>query len=507
MAKRNLLAQHKSREGDGGYYSFAQVRQIVDNYDKLNFAYTNNQSWAIQGIMTGLRELQSLLEQQEQSFYSLLGLSGPKALIELQNRVDQWNNSGAFRLLDKNVALKINQLMEVEIDSKSLFAGLSKLVESPDVRDYWVSEELNLVSFLNDVFGKGNKGRYSSIAGKGVNAALEVRKENGKVILTQKSGQELSAGMKKKLAVDLNEYSGTTQVEITTKDWDILLRQIVDIVTAGITNSEVIKCLHYEFYNRAEKDYNKWANLYIVQGWLGEVYWNACLSYLFKKKGISLPTGAKYNALGRQMSVDIIVESCGFQVKNWTFKGGVHRSEKTLLLGNFLSTRADLMGSFTGDILAQMFGAISYNKPNEDYPSRIQEYTSFYNSEVAPKAEELTQLTNLFRTRLNKIIEIDNGGLLKEPINNEQQFYNTFWLINDKVIPSSIIIKKLIQEIDSNVGQGLVNFEVTSIEDKGGNVWPQEVNTTALSMANRWRLSYTTEFNIDRLLEEVAKSM
>ena len=59
MAEKNLLAQHKSREDDGGYYSFAQVKQIVENYDTLNLAYTNNQSWAIQSITNGLRDLQT----------------------------------------------------------------------------------------------------------------------------------------------------------------------------------------------------------------------------------------------------------------------------------------------------------------------------------------------------------------------------------------------------------------------------------------------------------------
>ena len=38
---KNLLTRHKTRDSDGGYYSFNQVRQIVDNYETLNAAYSN----------------------------------------------------------------------------------------------------------------------------------------------------------------------------------------------------------------------------------------------------------------------------------------------------------------------------------------------------------------------------------------------------------------------------------------------------------------------------------
>lgn len=511
MAEKNLLTQHKSREDDGGYYSFAQVKQTVENYDTLNLAYTNNQSWAIQSITNGLKDLQKILESQERVFYNSLGLSGPSAILELQKRVDEWNASGANILLDKKLALQTTEIMQVEIDDAALYTSLNTLVNDYSIANQIIDEEINLSTILNDIFGRG---RYKSMKKLGVDASLKVQNNQGKIVVQQTGGKPLSQGMKRKIATDLNEYSEETYVNITTKEWENIQAQIYNTIVKNIINEEVKNCIKYEFYNRNEKDYNKWSNLFVVQGWFGEVYWNACMSFLFQKKGVSLPTGAKYNILGKQLSVDMIVKSCGFQVKNWSLKEDRHTTEKTMLLGNFLSTRADLLNSFVGDIIAQMFGTISYNKPNAEYASTNEsmaqtftEYQSFYDTQVQPKATELENLTFLLKTRLNKIIEIDNGGMLKEPIEKEKEFYNTFWLINDKIIPSSIIIDNLIKEIESRASEDVVNFEVKGLEDKGEKVWPSEVNTTNLVMANRWRLSYMTEFNLNTLLQKIVQKI
>ena len=123
----------------------------------------------------------------------------------------------------------------------------------------------------------------------GVDATLKVQNKNGQISILQTDGRPLSQGMKRKLATDLNEYSEATQVEITAKDWDNIRNVIYNKITENITNEEVKSCIRYEFYNRDDKDYNKWSNLFVVQGWLGEVYWNACLSFLLVKKAYLFP--------------------------------------------------------------------------------------------------------------------------------------------------------------------------------------------------------------------------
>ena len=68
-----------------------------------------------------------------------------------------------------------------------------------------------------------------------------------------------------------------------------------------------------------------------------------------------------------------------------------------------------------------MFGAISYNKPNDkkEYKSdSFSEYQTNYDIAARALPESYPVLEQIFQARLNKIISIDNGSLLEKPINN-----------------------------------------------------------------------------------------
>jgi hypothetical protein len=53
-------------------------------------------------------------------------------------------------------------------------------------------------------------------------------------------------------------------------------------------------------------------------------------------------------------------------------------------------------------------------------------------------------LEYLFQTRLSTIIGISGTGGMTL---SGKQYYNTFWAINDKIVPSSAIIEELISDI------------------------------------------------------------
>jgi hypothetical protein len=66
---------------------------------------------------------------------------------------------------------------------------------------------------------------------------------------------------------------------------------------------------------------------------------------------------------------------------------------------------------------------------------------------MLPKQENPYALEKVMNLYLNKIISIDNGGTLKNPpIGLKSEYYNTFWLINDEIIPSSLIVQNIIEK-------------------------------------------------------------
>ena len=511
----NLLNRHKTREDDGAFYNFAQVRQITENYENLVSSYQNKNSWIIQSLIQNLENLKLILESQERTFYGELGLSGPEAIKILQEKVDIWNNSGASVLLNDKFIMQVSQLIQVEIDQNTLIGALQTILNNPteqeEISDILIEEDIQIWQLLNEVFSKEGKGRYASGKKSSINASLEISKNNGTFIVTQKEGAKLSGNLSRKLAKDINDYSNKQIIDVTPKDWDNISRQIYYLFKSHISDTEILHCLNYELHNRKKDDYNRMGEFIITKGWLGELYWNACLSYLFGQKGISTPVGRRLNNRKKQLSVDIILRSCGFQVKSWKITEGKHITEYHRRLGNFLETRADLADSLVGKIIAQMFGAISYNKPTEEPEYRsdnFPEYEQYYHSRVLPKASQIEALEEIFRTRLNKIIEIDNGGKLDEGVlNKESEFYNTFWLINDKVIPSSIIINEMIEELKTNSKNQAVVFDIVKLTDEGKSVWPNLLNATSKGMANRWTMDYEIIFDLDYLLQKVANSI
>jgi len=136
------------------------------------------------------------------------------------------------------------------------------------------------------------------------------------------------------------------------------------------------------------------------------------------------------------------------------------------LFGDFIFNRAQMpMGEGQiGTIIARMFGAAAYNFPNSefqikttsfDYAHSYEDYVSFYNSKLAWGAEPPISRDSIYRARelemafysaLDKIIAIDRNDIIKGA-SNQAPLKNTFWLINDMLIPSSVIIDEMIKQL------------------------------------------------------------
>jgi hypothetical protein len=100
------------------------------------------------------------------------------------------------------------------------------------------------------------------------------------------------------------------------------------------------------------------------------------------------------------------------------------------------------------------------------------------------------------------------GATAEEEIGGQKQFYNTFWLIKDKVIPSSVIIEEMISVLNSLAPEKRgVSFKINELVEskKQHTVWPDDTKTEDLTMANRYVIDYDITFNLGELLNKAAK--
>lgn len=188
-------------------------------------------------------------------------------------------------------------------------------------------------------------------------------------------------------------------------------------------------------------------------------------------------------------------------------------------LGNFMKERAECIYTTTGRILAQMFATLAYNQPtanekytNDDYNTYKQKY-----SEALESAQIIENLTNHYYAFLDKIIGIDRGEIIAERFQqnfSRNSFQSTFWLINDKIIPSSIIIQNMINILNKKEKEDkLVDFGITKLshsslwrnsETSPQSVWPAAIDLDPIKLSNRWKINFFTEFNLDALLDRAA---
>jgi hypothetical protein len=99
-------------------------------------------------------------------------------------------------------------------------------------------------------------------------------------------------------------------------------------------------------------------------------------------------------------------------------------------------------------------------------------YNDLFKNLISTQKINFTDLEMLFQTRLASIIGISGSGGISL---GGRQYYNTFWAINDKIVPSSAIIEELLVDIKGmRLSQG-VNFKITKLSEKDSKAptWPR----------------------------------
>lgn len=502
------------------YSNRSQVEQIVQRYGSLN-TFLNQQSIFIQTTIDRLNELLRILLIQENNFYRKLGLNGPEGIKDVQTRINQWDHSGAHILLEDKLPLAIFNQLSAEVDKEKLLQVLNKAINSQQFATVSATnmlENLNLAEAFNQISG----GHKFSTDKRGINARLIITQQDNKIVVTEDTNNPLSAGLARNMAQSLNLLYDNTEVEVPTKYYKDETKENIDSLILESVSGDVKSYLQYELTARPLKSYAVSANLFVIKGWLGELYWNACLGYIFNQPGISIPMGNIKNNFGQSLSVDAIIKglNLGFQIKNWSIHDNNEKLSykspiKKMRLGNFMESRAQILSSEAGRIIAQMFGAASYNKVNTEYDgdkpnigNYTDSYEQFYNSNLANVADDSKLLQDIFMAQLDKIIEIDRGDkALVQDKSLRISYLNTFWLINDKIIPSSVIVSNLIAKIQQEADKDLVKFTILNLtENEKGSTWPAATNYSDIAMANRWGISYELDWDLSDLLEAAANN-
>ena len=526
---RNMQLQ-KSRDSSETGYRFKQwdqVRNYVKNYQELLSSTPSQKAvGALQAQRTRLTELLDTLHRDESLLYAALNV---RDLYDLQSKINQWNDSGAQYLLSTEAVNMAMENLKVIVDEAKMIEVLNERLESEELTQDIINSRLmggqTIAEYINAAFGDSGK-EFRSLKDKGLNAQLEFALVGGKLRIRKKA-DAVFTNIINKLAVAVNDVLGDDTVPLYAVNAKDAMALIEADINSHITDSRAIECIRHELIVR-QYDYAKYGHRSVVQGWLGEIYWNAAINYV-TNSGISIPSGRLKNTKGQSLSVDIIFTNlphAGFQVKNWSMAKDLqhfngtdtlrHEQEyKNRKFGTFMKDRAEMINDYIGKTIAEMFGAYAYNLPNLDYGAdevlgnMNESYSQFYEREftTSPPTNDIKALNPFFSQYIDKIIGIDRSEeITANQVQADMSHYyrNTIWAIGDTLFPSSVIIEEMIRRLDHESVSDLVKFELNSITQKErGAVWPDATNVDLANITNRFRISYTITFSLSELMKAV----
>ena len=514
----------------GPYYNQHQVELNFSNYLSAIRGNNTTVNKFIEETENRVRRLIKTLEKQEKNFQDKYG-----DIEELSKKIEEWNNSGADQLLTMSLALKVTNSLYIDIELKEIGEKLENYLNSSKFNSV-INDDTDLSNFLPDLLNLlasekklsvGNRGhdkRYKEVF------SIEYDKKGYKVKINEGKDNEFSQSLRQKI------YSTLKEKEDEFKSYKVSEKEVrkniynIIIANASISNARVKEAIRHELLERNYskqpnffKAYAVYANDMSIKGWLGEVYWNAFFNYISKGSVRTIPIGDVKNLQGKSMSVDMLIKNYGFQIKSWSIKDNSYATTKSINLGNFLN-KIGILESEIGIFIARAFGSLSYNKPLQSTEvttkggksvfkqavsqKSLDEYTQMYLKNEFAIKKTFPQLENLFSRYSDKILGLQDTADEKD-INSflkNQTFLNTFWLINDKIIPSSLILTDFLENLKLLKISEEKPFKLISLtENETKTVWPQNTNISDQSMANRWKLQYQLTFDFNRLLARAAQ--
>ena len=392
-----------------------------------------------------LKDLASVLEQQEEELYSSLGI---KNLAEIQRKLYTVNADLGFRSL--------NNLSNTDFDDMVLSAAQGLNLSKPIIftleRDSTAKRLLQelasekadgiFVEFLRSLRqqekNSGSTGGMKKLhltEGRGLGTTLgeyEIELSDNKILLKVKQKGSTKKGQLAELATRLD----------ATLEEDSLRSRLENMILDKIQHPELRRLTEEEFKQRGEW-YDVTSSKASIKGFLGEIHANVAMRYLFNKADV-FATGNIRDLKGQEIPIDLVVENTGFQIKNYRIENGETLFRYGGQAGNFIENRVrpeqDLQ-----DLLVTFFGAYQYHGKNEQFQQ-----------EASKRLLNEGAIPSIFNSYLTNIMRISDTFGAKSNEQNlflqNQTYYNTFFLISDKLVPSSAIIYGICEEMRSQSG-------------------------------------------------------
>ena len=423
-------------------------------------------SIANNSLLDSLNGLIGTCQQQEKQFYNMIGCSG---IEEFNNRKSQvgeyyflnYTLNELLRaigekevLLEDKIMNKFFDLIEEGInndpESQEALAQTGEGVVWSVLKNY-LSKNSNLKFFAYEQHRKGFVATKKVGLAKLVLRTKKDKDTNKITIIRLKEGEMgvVSDRYLKRVEQYLNKenQTDTSKANLDLANFQESVRSYVQkaIVQYG-DNTDLVNYVRIK--NLVNVNRSK-ANLI---GFIGEIRAGLQFMKLFGPNAITMVGSIIKNGSGQQVPIDMLVqqgaERFGFQVKNYRPVNGQVQFSNSLSAAEFVDGRLQATGKLR-ELLMGFFGTYQFNQP---YNIHTKDGKIRYNAESVIRYTQdiynnyegvFENLEKVFDARIGQILKItDNFSAQGEnnPFTKQRNYYNTFFIIGNRIKPSSEIL-------------------------------------------------------------------
>lgn len=508
------------------------VQDTADRVSSKIYTNTNSNLKTLNLFKEELKVLRKVLEKVTKLEANFFNTTGIKDLKELQSKIDTYNNSGLtiltnsrFGEIEKGLhdnGFKTN-VSVIEVQKQIIQENLHKIVLSDNFQDvinaYCTNKtEETFLRIFNEL-GHGNFLTQKQIS----NLPAKFIKSGGRSLFGSIQIKVVPMGEKSTINIDWNDDADyfvkklyrITEEQLNKKTEDFsdkltIIGALKKIVLNKISDPLVRAMVSEEMSNdQLIQSYGLNNSTAQLKGYLGEVHLNVLLKLLFGKSGVVIRNTGNLKDYTQKQSIgiDTVLNSFGFQVKNYDISDGRLSFEGVT---GYKGSMASLLKRIMGDkpmkydeLIAELYGAIQFNQPitnNGEGSQSLEEYTSFYESQLKPLG---TEAENYFKYSIDRIMRVRQAFSVEKDsvFGQTKMYFNTFFFVNGKLVPSSAILKTIIDVLANKIDESNYRFSMAisySSEPQYGTVVVEaRKNDNQPQVPDIWEILKKVKVNID----------
>ena len=460
-----------------------EVQSVINNFGLTTLGKAKENNGIIEQINTILNDLYNELLKEEEDFYRKYGISQggfSKFYEKIKKILDLFNKSYAFCLSGTKEYLEVkNNLFNIDYWPTKIESVINEYAKTSEFAEHMgnLTEEN-----LGVLIGKVRKKTVNKTAH--VHKATIQKKNN--IWELKVEGDNVSFERIYKM---VKEFLGKDQKVPPPTGFK---NKVVDFLLKNCLPPEIPYREYFAYEIRGRIDqYDLFPNENSFKGFLLEVRNNAFLNVIANEFGrniLSSPVGASIkNNNGQELPIDVIFDGTNFQVKNWTINSdGKYTVSKTTSLITLLEIAEKDVGLveayelffgsyiFNTEVTNEKILALFKTKPSDVNEETGLSFTSVRQSLEGEYNKTISVIPTYLEQCLDRILRIDGNlqmdkSLLFKPVfGGKDEFHNNFFMINDKIIPSSAIVKAMILSLrEKDTEKKIINssFPIKEVDE------------------------------------------